>query len=197
VPAVRIALEAVVGESGTVADNPVDMAVVIIAVWERDSQIARMVARDHLLQSLQHGLQRSPAVALLGPRQTGKTTLAHSFAKFQSARFFDLEDPADRVALQNPMLTLRPLRGLVVLDEVQRAPELFPALRVLLDRPEIPARFLLLGSASPHLVKGVTETLAGRVAFLEMQGFHLDEVGEGALAALWEKGGFPQILSGR
>ena len=150
-------------------------------------------ARDHLLlQSLQQGLQRSPAVALLGPRQTGKTTLAHSFAKSQSARFFDLEDPADRVALQNPMLTLGPLRGLVVLDEVQRAPELFPALRVLLDRPEIPARFRLLGSASPHLVKGVTESLAGRVAFLEMQGFHLDEVGEGTLTALWEKGGFPR-----
>ena len=151
-----------------------------------------VISREYLLQSIQHGLQRSPAVALLGPRQTGKTTLAHLFALTQGARFFDLEDPADRAALQNPMLTLGPLRGLIVLDEVQRAPELFPALRVLLDRPEIPARFLLLGSASPHLVKGVTESLAGRVAFLEMQGFHLDEVGEVALTALWEKGGFPR-----
>jgi predicted AAA+ superfamily ATPase len=139
-----------------------------------------IIAREYLLHSLQHGLQRSPAVALSGPLQTGKTRLAHSFAQTQGARFFDLEDPADRVALQNPMLTLGPLRGLVVLDEVQRARELFPALRVLLDRPEIPARFLLLGSASPHLVKGLTESLAGRVAFLEMQGFHLDEVGEAA-----------------
>ena len=151
-----------------------------------------MIAREYLLQSIQHGLQRSPAVALLGPRQTGKTTLAHSLAKTQGARFFDLENPADRVALQNPMLTLGPLRGLVVLDEIQRAPELFPALRVLLDRPELPARFLLLGSASPHLVKGVTESLAGRVAFVEMQGFHVDEVGEAALTDLWEKGGFPK-----
>ena len=126
-----------------------------------------VIARDYLLQSLQHGLQRSPAVTLLGPRQTGKTTLAHSFAKSQSARFFDLEDPADRVALQNPMLTLGPLRGLVVLDEVQRAPELFPALRVLLDRPEIPARFLLLGSASPHLPKGVPEPSPGELPGLK------------------------------
>jgi len=151
-----------------------------------------MIARGYLLQSLQRGLQRAPAVALLGPRQTGKTTLAHSFANSQGARFFDLEDPADRAALQNPMLALGPLRGLVVLDEIQRAPEVFPALRVLLDRPDIPARFLLLGSASPHLVKGVTESLAGRVAFLEMQGFHLDEVDQAAFPTLWERGGFPR-----
>jgi len=151
-----------------------------------------MIERGYLLESIERGLQHSPAVALLGPRQTGKTTLALSIAKAQGARFFDLEDPGDRAALQNPILSLGPLRGLVVLDEVQRAPELFPVLRVLLDRPEIPARFLLLGSASPHLVKGVTESLAGRVAFLEMQGFHLDEAGQTALLPLWNKGGFPR-----
>jgi len=151
-----------------------------------------VIRRDYLLAALGTALQRSPAVALLGPRQTGKTTIARAIAEAHHSRFFDLEDPADQAALQNPMLALGSLRGLVILDEVQRAPELFPVLRVLLDRPETPARFLLLGSASPNLVRGVTETLAGRVAFLEMQGFHLDEVGKSSFRALWEKGGFPR-----
>ena len=156
------------------------------------SQIAWVILRDHILAALGDSLQRSPAVALLGPRQTGKTTRARAIAEAYQARFFDLEDPADQAALQNPMLALGDLKGLVILDEVQRAPALFPVLRVLIDRPEAPARFLLLGSASPNFVRGVTETLAGRVAFLEMQGFHLDEVGKPASRALWERGGFPR-----
>ncbi len=151
-----------------------------------------MIHRDYILSALNSALQRSPAVALLGPRQTGKTTIARAIAELHKARFFDLEDPSDQAALQNPMLALGNLKGLVILDEIQRAPGLFPVLRVLLDRPEVPARFLLLGSASPNLVRDVTETLAGRVAFLEMQGFHLDDVGQSACRALWEKGGFPR-----
>ena len=151
-----------------------------------------MILREKLLNAVRQHLQNLPAVALLGPRQTGKTTLARELANLMQGRLFDLEDPSDVVALQNPMLALGSLRGLVVLDEVQRAPHLFPILRVLLDRPDSPAQFLLLGSASPHLVKGVTESLAGRVAFLEMQGFQLEEIGAEEMRTLWTRGGFPR-----
>jgi len=151
-----------------------------------------MISRQNLLLSIQRDLQRAPAVALLGPRQTGKTTLARELARLTQGHVFDLEDPADAAALENPKLVLGALRGLVILDEVQRAPQLFPVLRVLLDRPDPPARFLLLGSASPHLAREVTESLAGRVAFHEMQGFQLREVGEDALRLLWSRGGFPR-----
>lgn len=154
-----------------------------------------MIDRQDLLRSLQESLQRSPSVALLGPRQTGKTTLARTLVRQFQGHFFDLEDPQDAAALENPKLVIGALRGLVVLDEVQRAPHLFPVLRVLLDRPDQPARFLLLGSASPHLVQGVTESLAGRIAFQEMQGFHLDEVGAEALPDLWRRGGFPRAFA--
>jgi len=153
-----------------------------------------MLGRRTLNAAIRDGLRRSPAVALLGPRQCGKTTLAKAFAAGASEPFclFDLEHPADEAALRNPLLVLQPLRGLVVIDEVQRMPELFPVLRVLLDRPDEPARFLILGSASPHLVRGVTESLAGRVAFVDMQGFSLDDVGPEMLRRLWVRGGFPR-----
>lgn len=151
-----------------------------------------MIERVFLTDAVLDGLSRSPAVALLGPRQCGKTTLARQIAAGAAARFFDLEHPADEAALRNPLLALEPLRGLVVVDEIQRMPELFPVLRVLIDRPEVPARFLLLGSASPHLVRGVTESLAGRVAFVDMQGFALGDVGVESLRSLWCRGGFPR-----
>jgi len=138
------------------------------------------------------GLEHSPGVALLGPRQCGKTTLARQIALEKGAKVFDLENPDDAAALENPMLALESLRGLVVLDEVQRRPELFPILRVLMDRPGAPAKFLLLGSASPFLVHGVTESLAGRVTFIDLQGFSLDEVGDGEQSKLWVRGGFPR-----
>jgi predicted AAA+ superfamily ATPase len=143
---------------------------------------------------VQSALKRSRVVAILGPRQCGKTTLARAFAAGcgAPARVFDLEHPADAAALSNPLLVLDGLRGLVVIDEVQRMPELLPVLRVLIDRTDRPARFLLLGSASPHLVRGVTESLAGRVAFVDMQGFTLDEVGPDAVRGLWVRGGFPR-----
>lgn len=151
-----------------------------------------MIHRSGIEGSILRGLKETPGVALLGPRQCGKTTLARRVALQQGAKIFDLEDPADAAALENPMLALQSLRGLVVLDEVQRKPELFPILRVLMDRPGSPAKFLLLGSASPFLVKGVTESLAGRVSFIDLQGFSLDEVGVVHQATLWQRGGFPR-----
>ena len=123
-----------------------------------------MLKRQELVEAVECGLVGNPGVVLLGPRQCGKTTLARQIAAGQGAAFFDLENPDDAAALEQPMMVLAPLRGLVVLDEVQRRPEIFECLRVLMDRADQPAKFLLLGSASPHLVRGVTESLAGRVA---------------------------------
>jgi predicted AAA+ superfamily ATPase len=153
-----------------------------------------MLDRQRLENRVWQGLRRSPAVAILGPRQCGNTTLARAIAAAtdQPTRLFDLEHPADEAALQNPLLAIERLRGLIIIDEVQRKPELFPLLRVLIDRPEQPAQFLLLGSASPHLVRGVTESLAGRIAFVDMQGFTTDEVASDALRMLWRRGGFPR-----
>lgn len=158
-----------------------------------------MIARTTALDAIKSGLLVNPGVVLLGPRQCGKTTLARQLlaqarTAGEPARLFDLEDPADAAALSNPMLTLGSLRGLVVLDEVQRAPDLFPILRVLMDRPTTPAKFLLLGSASPHLVRGVTESLAGRVGFVDLHGFSLGEVGAARQESLWIRGGFPRAF---
>ena len=138
-------------------------------------------------------LTEAPIVTILGARQIGKTTLSQQIAAQYDGRVhhFDLEDPADEARLAEPGVALRPLEGLVVLDEIQRAPELYPLLRVLADRRPNPARFLLLGSVSPELVRGVSESLAGRVAFVDLEGFGLDEVGADALDALWLRGGFP------
>jgi len=130
--------------------------------------------------------------ALLGPRQCGKTTLARRFAQGQDAVFFDLESQPDRQRLQNPELVLGSLAGLVILDEIQEMPELFRVLRVLVDRPESRARYLVLGSASPGIVKNVSETLAGRVELVELAGFDLSETGADAWESLWLRGGFPR-----
>ena len=151
-----------------------------------------MIKRSDLIVAVERGLAENPGVVLLGPRQCGKTTLARQIADGQGAAFFDLENPDDAAALEQPMMTLVPLRGLVVLDEVQRRPEIFECLRVLMDRADQPARFLLLGSASPHLVRGVTESLAGRVTFVDMQGFLLSELEAGDQDRLWIRGGFPR-----
>jgi uncharacterized protein len=151
-----------------------------------------MIARKRIQEAVVGVLKNQPGVALLGPRQCGKTTLARQVAGAVGGRIFDLENPDDDAALDNPMLALEGLRGLVVLDEVQRRPELFPVLRVLMDREDAPAKFLLLGSASPFLVRGVTESLAGRVAFIDLQGFMIEEVGAGDLYRLWARGGFPR-----
>ncbi len=137
-------------------------------------------------------LKHFPVVALLGPRQAGKTTLARRIAqKHGHAEFFDLEDPADLARLMDPGLALKPLRGLVVLDEIQRRPGLFEILRVLADRRPSPARFLILGSASPDLLRQSSETLAGRIAFHTLDGFRIEDVSKAHLNRLWLRGGFP------
>ena len=151
-----------------------------------------MLDRPVYLDRLTRAALRSPITALLGPRQCGKTTLARLFAQGRPATFFDLESVVDQRRLQNPELVLGELNGLVILDEVQSLPGLFPVLRSLADRPDHPARFLILGSASPHLIRHASETLAGRVEFIELAGFNLTETGTGALDALWLRGGFPR-----
>lgn len=158
----------------------------------------KTLPRDRREASVRAALRRSPVVALLGPRQCGKSTLARSLVREGAqATFFDLEDPRDLARLQDPMLLLAEARGLVVLDEIQRRPELFPALRVLADRRPLRARFLVLGSASRDLLRQSSESLAGRIEYLEMDGFSLDEAGVGRLFPLWVRGGFPRSLLAR
>ena len=149
------------------------------------------VPRNAHLRKIRLLLREFPVVALLGPRQVGKSTLARQVVASHRgpATWFDLENPSDLARLADPGLELRPLRGLVVLDEIHRLPEVFPLLRVLADRPRTPARFLVLGSASPDLLQQTSETLAGRVAFHELDGFGLREVDD--LERLWLRGGFP------
>jgi predicted AAA+ superfamily ATPase len=153
-----------------------------------------MVRRARHVQTVTETLGRHPVVALVGARQVGKTTLARQVAATSdgTTAWFDLEDPRDVARLAEPMLALEPLRGLVVLDEIQRRPDLFPVLRVLADRPDNPTRFLVLGSASPDLLRQSSESLAGRIAYLEIGGFSLDEVGADAAETLWLRGGFPR-----
>lgn len=150
------------------------------------------VERKHHLRRVKQLLREFPVVALIGARQVGKTTLARQLtaARKGQTAWFDLENPGDLVRLTDPGLELRPLKGLVVLDEIHRLPEVFPLLRTLADRPRTPARFLVLGSASPHLLRQTSETLAGRVAFHELGGFGLREVGQPE--RLWLRGGFPR-----
>lgn len=150
------------------------------------------VERAQLSAAIRAALQRSPGVALVGPRQVGKTTLARDYLAPESSNYFDLEDPLDLQRLVEPMAALSPLRGLVVIDEIQRRPELFPALRVLMDRKPMPTRFLILGSASPSLLKQSSESLAGRLEIIDVSGFGLGEVGAAQLETLWSRGGFPR-----
>lgn len=157
----------------------------------------KVIARPGLLALVERRFRSNPAVLLIGPRQCGKTTLARAFAARQHAEYFDLEDPADRSRLAQPATALTPLRGPVVIDEAQLQPDLFPVLRVLADRRPLPARFLLLGSASPDLVRGISESLAGRIALVPMGGFELDEVGDRALRRLWWRGGLPRSFLAR
>jgi len=151
-----------------------------------------MIARNELLEQVRGSLEMNPVVAVLGPRQCGKTTLARMLVGTGSPNYFDLEDPVVAQIMEEPMTALRDLRGLVVIDEAQQRPELFPVLRVLSDRAERPATFLLLGSASPALSRQAAESLAGRVALVEMAGFGIGEIGAGGWGALWQRGGFPR-----
>lgn len=158
-----------------------------------------MIARTRQQRILKRLLSRNPVVAVLGARQVGKTTLAREFIEQlrRPAEIFDLERAQDIARLEDPELALRSLKGTVVLDEVQRRPELFPALRVLADRPRTPARFLVLGSASPELLRQSSESLAGRIAYHELTGFTLDEVGMENYLRLWIRGGFPRAYTSR
>lgn len=151
-----------------------------------------MILRETIIEAINTALRRSPVAVLTGPRQCGKTTLARQLLSAESVNYFDLEDPSSLARLDEPMTALAPLRGLVVIDEVQRRPELFPVLRVLADREEVPARFLILGSASGNLLRQTSESLAGRVERITIGGFTLDEVGSGALDPLWLRGGLPR-----
>lgn len=152
-----------------------------------------MIPRPEPIRQITTSFKVHPATALLGPRQCGKTTLAHMIAEQeQPVTLFDLENPIDIQRLSAPMQALKDLEGLVILDEVQRKPELFELLRVLVDRPKQNRRFLLLGSASPRLVKGVSETLAGRIGFVDLAGFHLWEIDLRLQNRLFVRGGFPR-----
>jgi predicted AAA+ superfamily ATPase len=150
-----------------------------------------MIPRDQALAGIRSALARSRAVALLGPRQCGKTTLARQFVPPDSPNYFDLEDPVSLASLDQAMTTLKGLTGLVVIDEVQRRPDLFPILRVLLDREPLPAQFLILGSASPALLRQSSESLAGRMEIVPIGGLTLKDLGMGFQEAHWLRGGFP------
>ncbi len=153
-----------------------------------------MIPRPEPFSQIEATFQVHPVTALLGPRQCGKTTLARFMAEKNLSTFFDLENPVDLQRLSAPMQALNDLSGLVVIDEVQRKPELFELLRVIVDRPNQNARFLLLGSASLNLVKGVSESLAGRIGFVDLGGFQLWEAGAECRDRLWIRGGFPKAF---
>jgi predicted AAA+ superfamily ATPase len=156
-----------------------------------------MIDRSADRRAIGSALKRSRIVALLGPRQCGKTTLAREFVAADSFNYFDLEDPASLARLSEPDLALRSLRGLVVIDEVQRHPELFPLLRVLADRRPLPARFLILGSASPELLRQSSETLAGRIETVPLEGLRLLDLAANAQPRHWIRGGFPLAYTAR
>lgn len=150
-----------------------------------------MIKRTKYKKHIEEALGRSRAVALLGPRQCGKTTLAREIVDKNSPNYFDLEDPGSLAGLVDAKTALASLKDIIVIDEVQRRPDLFPILRVLLDRAPLPARFLILGSASPDLLRQSSESLAGRLETIEMEGFGLSEVGQKESSRLWLRGGFP------
>jgi uncharacterized protein len=150
-----------------------------------------MLSRPILEKTLSIALGRSRAVVLVGPRQVGKTTLAKQWLSPSNRNYFDLETQTSIARLQEPEQALKELQGLVVIDEVQRRPGLFPLLRALIDRSNDPGQYLLLGSAAPELLRQAGESLLGRVEVIEVTGFDLNEVGIDAQTSLWQRGGFP------
>ncbi|MGH2567655.1 MAG: ATP-binding protein [Bacteroidota bacterium] len=161
--------------------------------------VIRVIGRKKELKALRRLLSRNPVTGIIGARQVGKTTLAQAAAREWRGEvsYFDLEHPQDLAQLSDPMLALQPLKGLVVIDEIQRAPGLFEVLRVLGDRPRQKTRFLVLGSASPELLRQGSESLAGRIAYLEIGGLTLSDVGGGKGDTLWLRGGFPRSFLAR
>jgi len=158
-----------------------------------------MIERLYELKTLRKLLSRHPVVGIIGARQVGKTTLARAYVAQtrDPVTYFDLENPEDLARLADPMLALKELQGLVVIDEIHRHPDLFPVLRVLVDRPNAKTRYLLLGSASPALLRQGAESLAGRVVYHELGGFCIEEVGIDHYKRLWFRGGFPRSYLAR
>jgi predicted AAA+ superfamily ATPase len=156
-----------------------------------------MIARTALIAGIRRALKRSRVVALVGPRQSGKTTLARQIVPASAVGYFDLEDPTSVARLSQPLTALAALMGVIVIDEIQRRPDLFPVLRVLVDRKPAPARFLILGSASPELLRQSSESLAGRIEMIPISGFSLEEVGARAIGRHWLRGGFPRSFLAR
>jgi uncharacterized protein len=156
-----------------------------------------MIDREADTVLVRTALKRSRVVALLGPRQCGKTTLARKFVALDSLNYFDLEDPQSLARLSEPDIALRRLKKLVVIDEIQRRPDLFPLLRVLADRVPLPAHFLILGSASPELLRQSSETLAGRLETVPLEGFRLSDLGAASQDRHWLRGGFPLAYTAR
>ncbi len=156
-----------------------------------------MITRPDFEKNIRTALRRAPVVGLVGPRQCGKTTLARDFVQVDSVNYFDLEDPISLARLASPMAALSALRGLVVIDEIQRHPDLFPMLRVLADRKDQPAQFLVLGSASPQLMSRASESLAGRIEVIEITPFHLAEIPTTQHELRWSRGGFPRSFLGQ
>ncbi len=154
----------------------------------------KKIERPRLIRMIEDSIRRSPITAILGPRQCGKTTISRDIAsQAEQPTFFDLEDPVGyQQLISAPKLALESLKGLIIIDEIQRMPELFPLLRVLADRSDHPAKFLILGSASPDLIKKSSETLAGRISYIDMTGFTLDEILASEMTRLWLRGGFPR-----
>ncbi len=155
------------------------------------------IDRPDIAKRIREALAEYPVTLLLGPRQCGKTTIARAFHRANGGTYFDLEDPETPLQSGVAKQVLKELKGLVVIDEFQRQPDLFPLVRVLVDREDNAARFLILGSASTELVRGVSESLAGRVAYIDMSGFDLNEVGEQMGERLWTRGGFPNSYLAR
>lgn len=156
-----------------------------------------MIQRPEIHKQINRAFRHGRIVALLGPRQCGKTTLARELVPSNSPCYFDLEDPVSAARLLEAKNVLSDLKGMVVIDEVQRHPELFPVLRVLADRKPLRAKFLILGSASAELIKHSSESLAGRLARVVMGGFSLDEVGRKSFERHWLRGGFPRSFLAR
>ena len=156
-----------------------------------------MIARSGILAGIRDAVRRVPVTVLTGPRQSGKTTLARELLAEDSPNYFDLEDPLGLARLSEPRTALEPLRGLIVIDEIQRRPDLFPVLRVLADRRKRPARFLILGSASGDLMRQSSESLAGRMERIEIGGFTLSELGPQTSSRLWRRGAFPRSYLAR
>ncbi len=158
-----------------------------------------IIDRKQEVETIQGLLRRHPVVGMIGARQVGKTTLARLLIKKTKgpSSYFDLENPEDLARIADPMLALKDLEGLVVIDEIQRQPNLFPVLRVLVDRPKSSTRFLVLGSASPDLLRQSSETLAGRIVYHELGGFSIEEVGVENHVRRWLRGGFPKSYLAR